>query len=83
MESFYVSCQDAGRTALILGPFTSESACKQYAYDDQHRIPVLNAVCEIDPKAWFAAWGMVKVADYEKPGFLNRIDPEKWNGILS
>ena len=29
---WYVSVQDAGRTALVPGPFRAESECRQYAY---------------------------------------------------
>ena len=60
--AWYVSVQDAGRTALVLGPFCNEAECRQYAYSGgsselggdtpKHYALVLLAESH-DPKAWF------------------------------
>lgn len=89
---WYVSVQDAGRTALVLGPFTTEAECREYAYNDaesggthKHNA-VLKAAEEMDPKSWFYAWGMVKVANgYYEPRLMNerfRSDG-LWTGTLT
>jgi len=68
--AWYVSVQDAGRTALVMGPFDTEAGCRLWAYRDpadggSHLHSVLvDAVCKVEPKAWFYAWGMVKITDW-------------------
>jgi hypothetical protein len=92
-DQFFVSIQDAGKTGLILGPFTTEIQCKKYAYllpedgGSSESITVKDAVCKIDPKVHFAAWGMLKIQDVKPEekyaGFLNRVEPEKWDKVLA
>lgn len=75
---FYVSCQDAGRAALLAGPFRTEEECRQYAYTsedgglpEKHKA-LLDAACRRDPKAWFYAYGMVLMKDGYREGVLNK-----------
>lgn len=87
MPQFFVSARDAGKTALVLGPFTNEESCRKYAYrpndgGSDEFFKVLDAVCKIDPKAWFASFGMVMIKDGSYSAFLNRIDPS-WDKVLS
>lgn len=91
-DQFFVSLRDAGRTALLLGPFSNEADCRRYAYSDpeeggsdKHN-EMRDAIYEIDRSAHFMCWGMVKIA--VKPGevfktVLNRVDPAKWDKVLS
>lgn len=92
-SQFFVSCRDAGKTALILGPFTTETECRKYAYSDTgdggspECITVNDAVCKIDGRAHFAAWGMLKIKDVKPEekylGLLNRVDPGTWDKVLA
>jgi hypothetical protein len=82
---WYVSVRDAGRTALVLGPFRSAAACREYAYNDsqgaadsepggntaKHYALVLEAE-KHDPRSWFYSWGMVKMDNGYKTGVLNK-----------
>jgi hypothetical protein len=85
MDHYFVTCQDAGKTALLLGPFTDEDTCKKYAYGDESQM-VRDACIKIDQKAHFYAFGMVKVANTEKDhftGILNKLYPDEWDGVLA
>ena len=79
---WYVSVQDAGRTALVLGPFRAESECRQYAYREmeeggnsakRHQV---DKAAECDPRSWFYSWGMVKMQNGHRDGCLNSRMPE-------
>ena len=90
MDQYFVSARDAGKTALILGPFSNEEKCREYAYctscdggNYSHHLSVLYAIHEIDPKSYFYAIGMIRVkAGINRTGILNQIDPS-WNKVLS
>lgn len=96
-DHFYVSAQDAGKTAILLGPFTDENLCREYAYVDplsggntQKHIDLLNSIHTIDPKSVFYAIGMFKVAcaemcpfNYKGMAILNKVDPEKWDKVIA
>jgi len=82
-DHYFVSCQDNGKTALLLGPFTNKENCENFAYGDM-RSAVVDACCAIDPKSWFYSFGMVKMSESKTyTGVLNKANPEKWNGVLS
>jgi len=92
-DQFFVSCRDAGKTALILGPFTTETECRKYAYSEPEDggspecITVKDTVCKIDGRAHFASWGMLKIKDVKPEekyrGLLNRVDPGMWDQVLA
>jgi hypothetical protein len=90
-DAYFVTCKDAGKTAYLLGPFTTEKACKVFAEfqednPDGRLSDVIKACTDIDKKAHFFRYGMCKISDYEiwlTPGILNRIDKEKWDKVLS
>jgi hypothetical protein len=73
---WYCSVQDAGRTALVLGPFPTEASCREWAYRDEadggssKHTQLVNAACERDVKAWFYAWGMVKTQNGYSSGIF-------------
>jgi hypothetical protein len=88
-DHYYVSVRDGDRTIPVLGPFLSEELCKEYAYGNK-RIEIVNACCEIDPKAHFYEYGMFRLPmaemcpfDYHAISVLNKANPEKWDGVLS
>lgn len=89
-DQYFVSARDAGKTALILGPFTTEKKCREYAYQENcdgghytHHLSVLHAIHEIDRKSYFYSIGMVKVKDgINRKGILNQVDPS-WDKVLS
>ena len=92
-DQYFVSCRDAGKTALVLGPFTNEKDCRRYAYSESDEggsseyLSVNRAVCELDGKAHFASWGMLRIKDVKEnekyQGFLNKVNPEVWDKVLS
>ena len=75
---WYASVQDAGRTALVLGPFATEMRCREWAYrdgadgGDTRKHARLLKAAECDPKSWFYAWGMTLMANGHRDGVLNR-----------
>ena len=76
---FYASVQDAGRTALVLGPFEHEAECREWAYREAEdggnsaKCSRLRDVADKrDPRSWFYAWGMVKMANGHRDGVLNK-----------
>ncbi len=82
---WYCSVQDAGRTALILGPFRTEAACRQWAYrdatdggSDKHNL-LVKLACDRDAKAWFYSWGMVKYANGYRDGVMNNEVFKAWS----
>ncbi len=79
---WYCSVQDAGRTALVLGPFRTEAACREWAYypdtpaenvsgGSYKHSKLVNAACDRDAKSWFYSWGMVKMPDGHCDGVMN------------
>lgn len=81
-ECWYASAQDAGRTALVLGPFRTEADCRKWAYGalpdggSHLHAQLLNIACKLDPRSWFYAWGMVKLQNGHKDGSLNAKMPD-------
>jgi len=74
MDQYFVTCQDAGKTALLLGPFADEDICKKYAYGDESQM-VRDACIKIGRKAHFYAFGMIKIKNAEEgkyTGILNK-----------
>jgi hypothetical protein len=63
--NYYVSAVDAGRTWLMAGPYKSH--VEALATVDK----ALKIADEKDGRAWFMAWGTVRVAS-NKLGVLNR-----------
>ena len=90
-DSFFVTCKDGPKTGYLLGPFTTEKACMvfaQYPEDnpDSRLIEVKDACADLDRKSVFFSWGMCRIRDFipgEIVGVLNRINPEKWDKVLS
>jgi hypothetical protein len=94
MDHYFVSCRDNGRTALLLGPFTNEKDCMQYAYVDEDQgctdkhTEILRALEKIDTKTHWYAYGMVRIplaemCPFNYKGVLNKANPERWNKVLS
>lgn len=76
--NYYVSARnDSGKTFLASGPYTTHAA----ALDDVQK--VLQIADSRDGRAWFMAWGTVRMKDdYTTPGILQRknlfkIEPPK------
>lgn len=66
---YYVSAQDGARYSLMLGPFaTHEAALAQVD-------AVCAKACQLDPRAWFWAWGTLS-ALLDRKGTMNRYFPE-------
>ncbi len=76
---WYVSVQDAGRTSLVLGPFRTEAACREWAYYTESTEPggspkhskLIQLAEGRDCRSWFYAWGMTKMANGYRSGVLN------------
>ena len=84
-DAFFVTCKDAGKHAFLLGPFTTEKACQEYAYGEKSD-EVVRACMNIDRRAHFFGSGMAVIHDFvpgERIGLLNKNWPEKWGGALS
>lgn len=80
---WYASVVDAGKTALVLGPFATEAECRLWAYRDQAdggdatKHAKLRAAGESkDPWSAFYSWGMVKMPNGYRDGVLNGLLPE-------
>lgn len=58
---YYVSVHDAGRTALLLGPFTNDHAGALAMVDK-----VREKAYEIDPKSWFYSFGTCRLDGGDK-----------------
>jgi hypothetical protein len=82
---WYVSVQDAGRTQTVLGPFRTESACREWAYCDSqgatdsepggnthNHMRLVRIAEKLDAKSWFYSWGMVKLQTGHREGILNK-----------
>lgn len=75
---FYASATDAGKLALILGPFQTEEECREWAYTGEEdggnfakAVSLRNACHEMDPKSVFYAYGMVKTENGYRDGIFN------------
>lgn len=75
---FYVSVVDAGRVALVLGPFQHEADCRAWAYRDPAEggdpskcNRLRHEADRLDPRSCFYAWGMVKYANGQREGVMN------------
>jgi hypothetical protein len=64
---YYVSAIDAGHTFLMAGPYELHGA----ALADVDR--ALHIACERDGRAWFMAWGTVRIEGSECVGKLNEL----------
>lgn len=77
---WYVSVQDAGRTALVLGPFIEEAACRRWAYSEREEggdaachYELSNKLGRLYPWSHFYAMGMVRMRDtYSKEAKMNK-----------
>ena len=66
-SGFYVSVQDAGKTGLLAGPFTTHAEALRHVED------VREAAYKADSRAHFYAFGTLAIKDGErKPGILNK-----------
>ena len=66
--SYYVSCIDGPRRALLYGPLSSHAAA--LAMVDQVRAVAV----EVDPYAHFYSFGTARAdVDYTRPGVLNAL----------
>lgn len=92
MDQYFVTCRDAGKTALLLGPFTNEKTCKIFAEfredNPESRLSEIIKACEdIDPRSHFYEYGMIRIKDVKPEekyrGILNKVNPEKWDGELA
>lgn len=84
-DAYFVTCEDAGRHAFLLGPFKNEEKCKYYAYGEGSS-SVVQATVNIDRRAHFFGYGIAVVHDFvdgERIGILNRNWPEKWDKVLA
>ena len=90
-DVFFVTCANGKRHSFLLGPFTSEKACKVFAEfkednPDSRLSEVMNACIAIDSRSTFYTYGMAKIRDFvpgEITGILNKIDPEKWDKVIA
>lgn len=64
---YYVSAIDAGRTFLMAGPYELHGA----ALADVDR--ALRIAYEHNVRAWFMAWGTVRVEGCQRQGRLNEL----------
>ena len=64
---YYVSAVDAGRTFLMAGPYELHGAA---LCDVDRAFRIAN---EHDGRAWFMAWGTVRIEDCERRGRLNEL----------
>lgn len=85
---FYVMAEDAGRQALILGPFHTEEYCREWAFNDPKeggnfvRAWLIRMLAEKkDPGARNYTFGMIKTQNGYREGILNnKISPNRWTG---
>ena len=93
-DHYFVSAIDGDKRALVLGPFTDEKTCRQYAYrpgedgGSEKFYAMHDAVIRLDRSAHFAAFGMVRIplaemCPFNYRGFLNRYEPDIWNKVIS
>lgn len=90
-DAFFVTCRDGDKASYLLGPFTTEKACKIFAqFKENNPDSKLSEVQEdcfkIDPRSHFYSWGMCRVRDFipcEITGVLNKHNPKKWDKVLS
>lgn len=81
---WYCSVIDGDRSALLLGPFNSERACRQWAYvnaedgGDPHKHGAMMSTISRKYGAFthFYSYGMVKMANGYREGVMNNHIPE-------
>ncbi len=80
---WYATITDAGKVGFLLGPFPTEASCRKWAYrdpadggDQAKHNALVKAADKADPRSWFYAWGMVKLANGYREGVLNKALPE-------
>lgn len=76
---FYVTIVDGPKFALLLGPFRTESACREYAYIEESdggnhakHLAMIRKAGELDAKSAFYGFGMSKIQDGYRTGILNK-----------
>ena len=76
---FYVTIMDGSKFGLLLGPFRTESACREYAYIDEkdggnrHKhLTMIRKAEELDAKSVFYAFGMTKMQNGYRDGAMNK-----------
>jgi hypothetical protein len=66
--NYYVHCIDGPSSWIMAGPYQTHQA----AHADKER--VLRIADDIDGRAWFMSWSIVRMADtYTKPGRMNTL----------
>lgn len=68
---FYATAVDAGRYALLVGPFATKEDADVYGYGDKHNA-VMDAACSADSWAAFYGFGVTKLATGQRDGKLNK-----------
>lgn len=63
-RSYYVSCVDGERRALVCGPYPTH----EQALADVHRVSV--AAAERWPESWWYSWGTAGSDTHSEPGVL-------------
>ena len=64
--NYYVTAIDGERHAFLLGPYQDDHATALAMVDEARRIAQ-----ELDPRAFWYAYGTARVTGYAKPGILN------------
>lgn len=65
---YYVSAIDAGRTFLMAGPFDTHQ-------DALENVENARLIADgLDPRAWFMAWGTVRIEGSTKLGRLTELN---------
>ena len=78
-ECYYIDAVDAGRVALLLGPYRTLEAAQ--ADLDKLRGQIVDECCRRDAKAWFYAYGTSKWKTGHRDGMLNEVfSPGRWDG---
>lgn len=77
-ECWYCSIVDGPKFALLLGPFRTEAACREYAHLPEDggnltkHLAMVHKAGELDPKSAFYGFGMVKMQNGYRAGVLNK-----------
>ena len=82
---FYATVINAGKTALLAGPFENESDCRQWAYSDEedggnivkHHL-LYQETCRVDCRAHWYSWGMVKMPNGHRDGIISKVIERKF-----
>lgn len=74
-ECYYIDCIDAGRVALVAGPYRTLDEA------EADRSAVQELAYKVDDRSWFYLWGTCKVINGHRSGVLNdKINPYSWTG---